>query len=122
MRVWDILESIAYTVALLIVAGKVFWTGRLACRLNTVDKRACHLARQYGVFGKILKVAAAKWIAVNIHTCAQQHVAAVITHFPAERLIKSIDQIAIPGRRKRGAAGKQTPYICLSLCPTVRPW
>ena len=72
---------------LLIVARKVLGTRAPARALNASDERRRGAPGQQRIFGKILKVAPAQRIAVNVHPRSQQQVAAVEHHLFAYLLI-----------------------------------
>jgi len=77
-------------VVLTVVQGKVLHGYAYALTLHTLDFCRCQLTGQQGIFGKILKVSAAKGIALDVCSRAKQNVHAVIfaflgngfTHFP----------------------------------------
>ena len=74
---------VSVAVRLLVVAGEMLGTGGLSLALYAAHHCRRHLAGEQRVLGKVLEIAAAEGIAVDVHARGKLHVYAVMDHFLA---------------------------------------
>ena len=92
------------TLYFLIVARKVFGTGGFAITLYSVGKSTREFTAEERVFRIVFEIAAAKRIAVYIHTRAEKYVGRVMLHLHSDFFIEIFNQRGIPRACKRTAA------------------
>ena len=92
----------------LAVDREVLRAGGYAVGLDAADQAGRHAPRDDRILGIVLEVAAAQWIALDVHARSEQHVHVEIVGFLAERLAHLLGERRIPrigDRAGRGEAG-----------------
>ena len=90
----------------LIVRGEVFEAGGNALALDAAHIRRRHLAREVRILRKILEIASAKRIALDVESGSEQHVDALRRGFLAQKLAHSLAQFLVPGVCHGGGCGE----------------
>ena len=91
------------TVGLLRVDGKVLGTHTGTLTLHTLYIGCCNLTCQQRVLRVVLKVTSAQGIAMQVHTRAQNHVAAILLGLITNSLSHLVHQVGVPGRSQARA-------------------
>ena len=94
------------TIRLLRVDGEVL--GRDACSLalHALDIGGGNLSCEEGILGVILEVTSAEGIAVEVHTWAENHVAAVFLGLVADGFTNLAHELGVPCGSETGADGE----------------
>ena len=81
-----------------VICRKMLGAYSHALALDTAYPRCSHLAGKEGVFAVILKVTAAKGIALKVHSGTKDHVQAVFPHFLSHKAPETGCKVLVPGR------------------------
>ena len=93
-------------LVLLVVGGKVLQAGTRAAALRALHPCRAHSAGNAGVLGKILKVASAQRVALDVDAGTQHHVHTVRKPFLTDGLALGFKQRGVPGCAACHGSGK----------------
>ena len=121
------LRGDAETLIFLVVGGEMLEGCAHTLALNPVDPRRGHLAREIGVFGEILEVAATQGRALHVVAGAKQHIHAQGHTLLAQGHAHLAQQLHIPGGGQTGRRGEgrgREALAAMSLRSAIRrtPW
>ena len=91
---------------LLVVGGKMLDGGADPLALHALDESGCKLARQVGILGVILKIAAAERAALDVHRRPQQNLHAAGPGLPPEGCAHAPGQCRVEGCCRRAPCGE----------------
>ena len=77
-----------------------------ALGFDAIDHGCGHFARNHRIFRIVFEISAAKRIAVDIHSGAQQKIDTIFQHFVAHGLPDFVYEIRIPGGCQQRRHGK----------------
>ena len=110
-------------VILLVVQGKVLYTGGHPVGLYPFDIRHYHFSGQVGVLAHIFKITPVQRCAVDIHPGAQQHILVSVASLLAYRAAVQESHLGVPrsgqtGQSREGHARVVGPTGLLPLVPS----